>query len=55
MKVAVAYDNGQIGEHFGHAETFAIFEYVDTVDNYDYGTCCKNYVYLRCTLPACIY
>ena len=25
MKVAVAYNNGQIGEHFGHAEYFAIY------------------------------
>ena len=27
MKIAVAYDNGQIGVHFGHAECFAIYEY----------------------------
>lgn len=30
MKVAVAYNNGQIGEHFGHAECFAIYDYEDT-------------------------
>lgn len=30
MKVAVAYNNGQIGEHFGHAECFAIYDYQDT-------------------------
>ena len=29
MKVAVAYNNGQIGEHFGHAECFAIYDYED--------------------------
>ena len=32
MKVAVAYKDGQIYEHFGHAETFAVYEYGETVD-----------------------
>ena len=27
MKVAVAYDNGEIFGHFGHCETFAVYEY----------------------------
>ncbi len=27
MTVAVSYDNGAIGQHFGHAEMFAIYEY----------------------------
>ncbi len=31
MKVAVAYDNGQIFGHFGHCETFAIYEYGEVV------------------------
>ncbi|MCF0137517.1 MAG: hypothetical protein HUJ66_04030, partial [Oscillospiraceae bacterium] len=26
MIIAVAYDNGEINEHFGHAELFAIYE-----------------------------
>ena len=26
MVIAVAYDNGEINEHFGHAEMFAIYE-----------------------------
>ena len=30
MKIAVAYNNGQIGEHFGHAECFAVYDYEDT-------------------------
>ena len=34
MKIAVAYDNGQIFEHFGHAETFAIYDFdVDTMQS----------------------
>lgn len=32
MKVAVAYKDGEIFEHFGHCETFAIYDYTgDTV------------------------
>lgn len=27
MVIAVAYDNGQIGEHFGHATCFALYNY----------------------------
>lgn len=27
MKVAVAYDNGEIGGHFGHCECFAVYDY----------------------------
>ena len=27
MIVAVAYNNGEIGEHFGHAEMFALYDY----------------------------
>ena len=27
MTVAVAYHNGEIGQHFGHADMFAIYEY----------------------------
>lgn len=30
MKVAVAYDNGQIHEHFGHCPCFAVYEYGGT-------------------------
>ena len=35
IKVAIAYnkETGEIYEHFGHAETFAVYEYGDTVDN----------------------
>lgn len=29
MKVAVAYENGEIGEHFGHAKEFAIYDFND--------------------------
>ena len=31
MKVAVAYDNGEIFGHFGHCDTFAFYEYGDYV------------------------
>ena len=31
MKVAVAYENGEIYGHFGHCETFAIYEYGEYV------------------------
>ena len=27
MRIAVAYDNGEIGLHFGHAEMFAVYDY----------------------------
>lgn len=27
MKIAVAYDNGEIGGHFGHCECFAVYDY----------------------------
>ena len=27
MIIAVAYDEGEIGAHFGHAETFALYNY----------------------------
>ena len=35
IKVAIAYnkDTGEIYEHFGHAELFAVYEYGDTVDD----------------------
>ncbi len=29
MKIAVTYDNGQIFQHFGHTETFKVYEVVD--------------------------
>ena len=32
MKVAVAYKNGEIYEHFGHCDTFAVYEYGDYVN-----------------------
>ena len=31
MKVAVAYDKGEIYGHFGHCETFAVYEYGEYV------------------------
>ena len=31
MKVAVAYDKGEIYGHFGHCDTFAVYEYGDYV------------------------
>ena len=31
MKVAVAYDQGEIFGHFGHCETFAVYEYGEYV------------------------
>ena len=40
MRVAVAYDEGMIGEHFGHAEMFAIYDYEDT----DVSRCTKQLV-----------
>ena len=29
MKIAVTYENGQIFQHFGHTETFAVYEVED--------------------------
>lgn len=29
MKVAVTYENGQIFQHFGHTETFKVYEIED--------------------------
>jgi predicted Fe-Mo cluster-binding NifX family protein len=29
MRIAVAYKDGEIGGHFGHAEMFAIYDYAD--------------------------
>ena len=29
MKIAVAYENGQIFQHFGHTEQFKLYEAVD--------------------------
>lgn len=29
MKIAVTYENGQIFQHFGHTEQFALYEVVD--------------------------
>ena len=31
MKVAVAYNNGEIHGHFGHCDVFAVYEYGDYV------------------------
>ena len=31
MKVAVAYNNGEIHGHFGHCDTFAVYEYGEYV------------------------
>ncbi|MBO5555763.1 MAG: NifB/NifX family molybdenum-iron cluster-binding protein, partial [Oscillospiraceae bacterium] len=33
MKVAVAYDNGEIYGHFGHCDTFAVYEYGEYVSD----------------------
>lgn len=40
MRIAVAYDNGDIGLHFGHAECFAIYNYEDG----DVSRCTKRLV-----------
>lgn len=40
MIIAVAYDNGQIGEHFGHAQMFALYDY----DLSDLTKCTKRLV-----------
>lgn len=29
MKIAVTYENGQIFQHFGHTETFKVYEVED--------------------------
>ena len=38
MKVAVAYNKGQIFEHFGHCETFAVYDYAEA----DVNQCTKR-------------
>ena len=40
MRIAVAYQDGQIGEHFGHAKMFAIYEYEDA----DVNHCTKRLI-----------
>ncbi len=40
MRIAVAYQDGQIGPHFGHAEMFAVYEYEDA----DVNRCTKRLV-----------
>lgn len=40
MTVAVAYHNGEIGQHFGHADMFAIYEY----EGADVNRCVKRLV-----------
>jgi len=40
MRIAVAYDDGLIGAHFGHAETFAIYDFEDM----DVTRCTKRLV-----------
>ena len=40
MRIAVAYKDGEIGEHFGHAEIFAIYDY----PNADVNRCTKKLV-----------
>ena len=40
MRIAVAYDNGEIGLHFGHAEMFAVYDYEDG----DVSRCTKRLV-----------
>ena len=40
MRIAVAYDNGEIGLHFGHAEMFAVYDYEDG----DVSRCVKTLV-----------
>lgn len=37
MKVAIAYKDGEIFEHFGHAEMFAIYDYIGA----DVNNCTK--------------
>ena len=40
MIIAVAYDNGQIGAHFGHAEMFALYDYATS----DINSCVKRLI-----------
>ena len=40
MRIAVAYDNGEIGLHFGHAEMFAVYDY----DDADVSRCTKRLI-----------
>lgn len=40
MKIAVSYDGGEIGAHFGHAECFAIYNY----ENEDVNNCSKTLI-----------
>ena len=47
MRIAVAYDNGEIGLHFGHAEMFAVYDYEDG----DVSRCTKTLVEKLPPLP----
>lgn len=38
MRIAIVYDNGEIGSHFGHADCIAVYEY----DNNDFSKCTKT-------------
>ena len=40
MKIAVSYHNGEIGEHFGRADMFALYEY----EGADVNRCTKRLV-----------
>ena len=40
MRIAVAYDDGMIGEHFGHAGMFAVYDYEDA----DVARCTKRLI-----------
>lgn len=40
MIIAVAYDAGNIGEHFGHADMFALYDY----PNYEVEQCTKRLI-----------
>ncbi|MBQ7895157.1 MAG: NifB/NifX family molybdenum-iron cluster-binding protein [Oscillospiraceae bacterium] len=40
MKIAVAYEDGQIYEHFGHSKAFAIYEY----EGMDIESCKKTVI-----------
>ena len=40
MRIAVAYKDGEIFEHFGHAELFAIYDYAEA----DVNRCTKKLV-----------
>ena len=43
MIIAIAYDEGEIGEHFGHAECFALYNYSGA----DVSECTKTLVDCR--------